>query len=139
MAAAQETSNESEIVRDFLDLDPFLLPLIRDLKYSIPANPSCPPEVLAELATDEDTWMCRAVAGNPSCPPEALKQMAEDALCAWSHGMETLEGDSWKKLKLCAGNPSCPPDLLAELATYTHETRAENPSWQPETLEELVE
>lgn len=93
MAAAQETSNESEIVQDVLDFVSSL-PIICDLKYGIAGNPSCPPEALVELPADEDKYMRRAVAENPSCPPEVLTKLA-------------MEGDSWVT-RAAAANPSCP-------------------------------
>lgn len=93
MAVAQETSNESEIVQDVLDFVSSL-PIICDLKYGIAANPSCPPEVLVELAADEDNYMRRAVAENPSCPPWVLAKLV-------------VNEDSWVSQK-AAMNPSCP-------------------------------
>lgn len=117
MTTTQETSNESEIVRDFLDLiSKGEVSWCR--KSSIAECPSCPPEVLAKLATDENLEIHRALAQNPSCPPEAFKQIAKYALYAWSHGAEEMEGNSWQTLTLCAGNPACPPDLLAELVEF---------------------
>lgn len=118
MTAAQETSYESQIVRYFLNLVSTKGELSCALKSCIAACPSCPPEVLAKLAAEEDLEIRWELSRNPSCPPETLKQMAEDALCAWSHGAEEMEGNSWQTLTLCAGNPACPPDLLAELVEF---------------------
>ncbi len=64
---------------------------------AIASNPSTPPEVLTELATD-DRWQVRkAVATNPSTPPEVLIQLASDK--------------DWDVREAAAGNPATPLDL----------------------------
>lgn len=64
---------------------PMPLPVWRELVREHPEmrawaahNRTCPPEILVELATDED-WRVRArVLSRRSCPPDLLQRLAND-------------------------------------------------------------
>lgn len=71
-------------------------------KLGVAGNPSCPPELLYELAQDEAETIREAVAENPSCPVDLLRRLAED--------------EYWSVRATVALNPSCPRDLLFQIA-----------------------
>jgi hypothetical protein len=53
-------------------------PSSADVQASIAINPSCPPTLLAELATNQDLAVRQNVAANPSCRPEVLEALAKN-------------------------------------------------------------
>ena len=63
---------------------------------------SCPPAMLAALASDPDPDVRTVVLGDPSCPPAAVAALAVDDVVAISHK--------------AADNPNCPSVALATLA-----------------------
>jgi uncharacterized protein (DUF2336 family) len=75
-----------------------------DVQASIAINPSCPPTLLAELATSQDLAVRENVAANPSCPPEVLEVLARN-------------GDVSVSL---AENPASTPTILERLAKDTN-------------------
>jgi len=71
-------------------------------KQRLALDPSTPPEVLKQLAEDENVKVRAWVSENPSTPPEVLRQLAQD-------------GASWVRMEV-AENLNAPRDVLAQLA-----------------------
>jgi hypothetical protein len=47
-------------------------------KFEQAGDPNTPPEVLEQLATDEEYWVRRGVACHSNTSPKALEQLATD-------------------------------------------------------------
>lgn len=105
-----------------------LVPSSVDVQASIAINPSCPPALLAELATSQDLAVRENVATNPSCPPEVLEHLARDKNVEVRRSVasnercnrrtfEALASDDDYRVRLSiAGDPMCPGSTLKLLA-----------------------
>lgn len=99
--------------------------VIRDHLRLAAENPNTAPDLLAELATDDDDTAVALVAGNPSTPPDTL---------------DTLARDSDEDVRYAvAMNPNTAPEALTLLAfdrrLLVRLAAAQNPNTAPEVLE----
>jgi 3-methyladenine DNA glycosylase AlkC len=90
-------------------------------------NPNTPQEILHQLATDEDCFVCAWVAKNPNTPQKTLELLATD--------------EDWF-VRLCvANNLNITPETLQQLATdmscAVRDFVAQNPN-RNELIERLV-
>ena len=96
------------------------------IRGAVAKNPSTPPEVLALLSDDSESFVLRGVARNPSTPPEALAKILD---------RHTYFLDDVAK------NPSTPPEVLVSLSNHKHayvrQTVAQNPSTPLDVLIKL--
>ena len=73
-----------------------------DVRWEVAKHPRTPAEALRKLAEDGSMWVRSAVSRNPSTPVEVLMKLADD-------------GD-WEMRQEVARNPSTPVDILRKLA-----------------------
>lgn len=89
---------------------------------------STPPEVLAQLANDEDKEVRGWVANNPNTSAEVLAHLASD--------------DSWQVRAWVAGNSNIPVKILTQLANDADEgvrfAVAQNPNTPAEVIAQLA-
>lgn len=92
------------------------------------ANPSCPVEVLREVAGDQPGSVCR----NPNCPPETIVDLHDDG---WTSSADITSS--------IARHPNTTPEVLKFIAEeyalqhgywYQAKTAVEHPALPPETL-----
>ena len=100
-----------------------------DVRWEVAKHPRTPAEALRKLAGDGDMWVRIAVSRNPSTPVEVLMKLADD-------------GD-WEMRQEVARNPSTPVDILRKLAEDENwEVRREvarNPRTPAEVFMKLAE
>ena len=93
-------------------------------KARVAANPSCPPEVLQQLAESSDPHILCCVAANPNCPSRLLEQLA------------TASDESVRHAAVA--NSRCPPEVLERLAdsdtVWIADRALKNPGCGPEML-----
>ena len=77
--------------------------MYRGERWDMAVNASTPPDVLNELATDEDKDIRKVVAGNANTAVEVLDRLAED--------------DNWGVRWAVAGNTNTRGEALNRLAT----------------------
>ena len=73
-----------------------------NVRYEVAKHPNTPADILTKLADDKDVYVRRAVAENPKAPVEALKKLAEDK----------NDDVRWK----VSENPNTPVEALRKLA-----------------------
>ena len=73
-----------------------------DVRWEVAKHPRTPAEALRKLAEDGSMWVRSAVSRNPSTPVEVLMKLADD-------------GD-WEMRQEVARNPRTPVDILRKLA-----------------------
>ena len=99
-----------------------------EVRQEVSKNPNAPAEVLRKLAEDEDVWVRKEVAKNPGTPAEALRKLAEDK----------NDDVRWKVSK----NPNAPAEALKKLAededVDVRADVADNPSTPIEILRKLA-
>ena len=100
-----------------------------DVRWEVAKHPRTPAEALRKLAEDGGMWVRSAVSRNPSTPVEVLMKLADD-------------GD-WEMRQEVARNPNAPADILRKLAEDENwEVRREvarNPSTPAEVFMKLAE
>ena len=100
-----------------------------DVRWEVAKHPRTPAEALRKLAEDGGMWVRSAVSRNPSTPVEVLMKLADD-------------GD-WEMRQEVARNPSIPVDILRKLAEDENwEVRREvarNPRTPAEVFMKLAE
>ena len=100
-----------------------------DVRYGVAGNPNTPAEVLMKLAEDEDKWVRQEVAYNRSTPVEILRKLAEDE-------EENVRQE-------VAENPGIPSEAIRKLAEDEYWSVrcgvAENPKTPTEALRKLAE
>ena len=100
-----------------------------DVRWEVAKHPRTPAEALRKLAEDGGMWVRSAVSRNPSTPVEVLMKLADD-------------GD-WEMRQEVARNPSTPVDILRKLAEDENwEVRREvarNPRTPAEVFMKLAE
>jgi len=98
-------------------------------KINLSESQNASPEILEELAEDEDKYVRRGVAEHPSTPAEILMKLAEDE-------------DKWVRQNVVE-NPRTPVEVLVRLAEDKDEDVrrgvAENPNTPSEALRKLAE
>jgi hypothetical protein len=92
----------SRIMQEYGDLGKHGLTAVGILA-NMAGNPSCPPELLAQMLPDDGWSIYKAALTNPACPAPLVRQYAE--------------GIDPAGRMLAANNPSCPPDSLEQLAS----------------------
>ena len=100
-----------------------------EMRWEVAKHPRTPAEVLRKLAEDGGMWVRSAVSRNPSTPVEVLMKLADD-------------GD-WEMRQEVARNPRTPVDILRKLAEDENwEVRREvarNPRTPVEVFMKLAE
>ena len=100
-----------------------------EVRQEVAEHPNTPAEVLRKLAEDENWEVRREVARNPRTPAEVFMKLAED-------------GDKYVK-EAVTNNPNTPVEALRKLAgdgdKYVREGVAKNPRTPVEVLRKLAE
>ena len=115
---------EYEYIRDIAKkrLSPDTLTKLTNISIAEDGNTS--PDVLAELAKNEEEEVRKLVAKHPNTPSAALAELAKDTI---------------KEVRaLVSKNPNTPPAALKELAKENSWAVVQNPSTPPEALVELA-
>ncbi len=99
-----------------------------DVYTEILPNPSCPIELLQQLASDERDYVREDVAKHPKCPPELFQQLATDHRSLIR--------------RYVAGNLNSPTELLQQLATdedeWVRKDTVQNPNCPLQALRQLA-
>ena len=100
-----------------------------NVRYGVARNPNTPVEVIMKLTEDEDANVRYGVADNPRISAEVLRKLAEDE-------------DEWVRQEV-AKNPRTPVEVLMILAEdedeYVREKVAKNPNTPIDILKKLAE
>ena len=98
-------------------------------KFNLLENNNASPEIIEELAGDEDSYVRKEVAYNPNTPVDILRKLAEDK--------------DWRARAGVPRNPNTPVDILIKLAEDVYSgVRYEvprNPNTPAEVLTKLAE
>ena len=101
----------------------------KEVRQEVAKNPNAPAEALRKLAEDKYSDVRFAVSGNPNTPAEALKKLANDKY--------------WGVKQAVAKHPNTPAEALKKLAEDgnwdVEEAVAKNPSTPAEALMKLAE
>ena len=97
-------------------------------KFNLLENNNASPEIIEELAGDEDSYVRKEVAYNPNTPVDILRKLAEDE----------NSDVRWGAIR----NPNTPADILRELAEdkewYVRYEVTRNPNTPVEALRKLA-
>ena len=124
-------------------------------KINLLENNNASPEIIDELAEDEDWRVRKEFAENPKTPAEALMKMAEDENCIVRNAvaenprtptevlMRLAEDEDEEVRYAVAGNPNAPTEVLMRLAddeeSRVKQEVANNPRIPVEALRKLAE
>lgn len=96
-------------------------------KFTLASNVNTSPEVLTQLAEDNNDNVRERISSNPNTPPKVLTKLSEEVL--------------WKIKSRVANNPSTPSEVLRKLSgSYffmVKESVAGNPNTPENVLNEL--
>ena len=124
-------------------------------KFNLLENNNASPEIIEELAEDEDSYVRKEVAKNPNTPVDILRKLAEDKganvkyLVAKNPNTpvdilrKLAEDKDWRVRAGVPRNPNTPVDILIKLAEDVYsgvrDEVAMNPNTPAEVLTKLAE
>ena len=124
-------------------------------KFNLLENNNASPEIIEELAEDEDSYVRKEVAKNPNTPVEILRKLAGDKGANVKYSVaknpktpvdilrKLAEDKDWRARAGVPRNPNTPVDILIKLAEDVYSgvryEVAMNPNTPAEVLRKLAE
>ena len=124
-------------------------------KFNLLENNNASPEIIEELAEDEDSYVRKEVAKNPNTPVEILRKLAGDKGANVKYSVaknpktpvdilrKLAEDKDWRARAGVPRNPNTPVDILIKLAEDVYSgvryEVAMNPNTPAEVLKKLAE